>query len=106
MFLDPNGDEHLHGRGHERKEDQRDSSCWTSKSGTQPFSVLRSWPERVSRVVARIEVERVARRVGSGAVRGARTVLSRIALIDVDDEVVNVAAALEPVELRTWTPSI
>jgi predicted nucleic acid-binding protein len=63
--------------------------------------LLRSWPERVSSVMARIEVERVARRIGGGAVRRARTVLSRIALIDLDREVVRVAAATDPPELRT-----
>jgi predicted nucleic acid-binding protein len=63
--------------------------------------LLRSWPERVSSVVARIEVERVARRIGGGAVRRARTVISRIALVDLDRDVVRVAAALDPPELRT-----
>jgi uncharacterized protein len=63
--------------------------------------LLRSWPERVSSVVARIEVERVARRIGGGAVRRARTVLSRIALVELDDDVVEIAAALEPPTLRT-----
>src|SRR6266511_2628442 len=38
-------------------------------------ALLRSWPERVSSVVARIEVERVARRIGAGTIRRARTVL-------------------------------
>jgi len=52
-------------------------------------------------VVARIEVERVARRIGGGAIRRARTVLSRIALVDLDEPVVRVAAALDPAELRT-----
>jgi len=51
--------------------------------------------------VARIEVERVARRLGGGAVRRARSVLSRLALVDLDDDVVQTAAALEPSELRT-----
>jgi predicted nucleic acid-binding protein len=63
--------------------------------------LLRSWPERVSSVVARIEVERVARRIGGGAVRRARTVISRIALVDLDRDVVRVAAALDPPDLRT-----
>ncbi len=63
--------------------------------------LLRSWPERVSSVVARIEVERVARRIGGGAVRRARSVLSRIALVGLDEPVVRVAAALDPPELRT-----
>jgi len=63
--------------------------------------LLRSWPERVSSVVARIEVERVARRIGAGTIRRARTVLSRIALVDLDEDVVQRAAALGPPELRT-----
>jgi predicted nucleic acid-binding protein len=63
--------------------------------------LLRSWPERVSSVVARIEVERVARRMGGGAIRRARTVMSRIALVELDDEVVESASALEPPTLRT-----
>lgn len=62
---------------------------------------LRSWPERVSSVVARIEVERVARRLGGGAIRRARTVMSRIALVEIDDEVVRTAASLDPPTLRT-----
>jgi hypothetical protein len=63
--------------------------------------LLRSWPDRVSSVVARIEVERVARRIGAGAVRRARTVLSRIALVDLDEDVVQRAATLGPMQLRT-----
>jgi uncharacterized protein len=63
--------------------------------------LLRSWPDRVSSVVARIEVERVARRIGDGAVRRARTALSRIALVDLDEDVVHRAATLEPMQLRT-----
>jgi predicted nucleic acid-binding protein len=62
---------------------------------------LRSWPERVSSVVARIEVERVARRIGGGAVRRARSVLTRLALVELDPEVVDRAAKAEPAELRT-----
>lgn len=64
------------------------------------LELLRSWPERVSSIMARIEVERVARRIGGGAVRRARTVLSRIALVDLDEDVVQRAATLDPVELR------
>ena len=63
--------------------------------------LLRSWPERVSSIVARIEVERVAGRIGSAAVRRARSVTSRLALVDVDDDVVRVAGAIGPPELRT-----
>jgi uncharacterized protein len=55
----------------------------------------------VSSVVARIEVERVARQIGGGAVRRARNVLSRIAMVDLDQDVVQSAATLDPAGLRT-----
>lgn len=63
--------------------------------------LLRAWPERVSSVIARIEVERVGRRIGAGAIRRARSVLQRIAVVELDDDVARRAAALEPAELRT-----
>lgn len=63
--------------------------------------VLRSWPERVSSVVAEIEVERIARRIGGGAIRRARSVLARLALVDLDEEVRRSAAVVKPLELRT-----
>src|SRR6266508_3076080 len=61
---------------------------------------LRSWPERVSSVVAEIEVERIGRRLGGGAIRRARSVLARLALVELDTEVRGRAAALWPAELR------
>lgn len=63
--------------------------------------LLRSWPERASSLISRIEVERVARRIGGGSIRRARTVLSRLALVELDDAVIQTAAALDPPELRT-----
>jgi uncharacterized protein len=63
--------------------------------------LLRSWPERLSSAVARIEVERVARRIGGGAIRRARTVMSRIALVELDEDLARAAAELDPPELRT-----
>jgi len=62
---------------------------------------LRSWPERISSVVAEIEVERVGRRLGGGAIRRARSVLARIALVELDEEVRRRAAGLGPAELGT-----
>ena len=59
---------------------------------------LRSWPERVSSVVAEIEVERVGRRLGGGAIRRARSVLARLALVELDTEVRGMAP-LWPAEL-------
>lgn len=61
---------------------------------------LHAWPERVSSVAAEIEMERVARRIGSGAIRRARSVVARLALVDLDKEVRTSAAALRPPELR------
>src|SRR6266542_2137945 len=60
---------------------------------------LRPWPERVSSVVAEIEVEQVARRIGGGAIRRVRSVLARLALVELDTEVRRRAAALWPAEL-------
>jgi hypothetical protein len=62
---------------------------------------LRSWPERVSSVVAEIEVERVGGRLGSGAIRRARSVLARVALIELDEEVRRRVAGPGPAELGT-----
>jgi predicted nucleic acid-binding protein len=62
---------------------------------------LRSWPERVSSVVSEIEVERVGRCLGGGAIRRARSVLARVALVELDEEVRRRAAGLGPAELGT-----
>lgn len=61
--------------------------------------LLTSWPDRVSSVIARIEVERAARRIGGGAIRRARAVLSRVALVDLDGDVVQTATRLNPPQL-------
>ena len=63
--------------------------------------LLRSWPERVSSIVTRIEVEHMARRIGGGAIRRSRTVLSRVALVGLDEDVVQEATSLAPAGLRT-----
>jgi predicted nucleic acid-binding protein len=62
---------------------------------------LRSWPERVSSVLALIEVERVARRIGRGTVDRARTVVSSVGLLGLDGGLVKAAAEIEPATLRT-----
>jgi len=82
-----------------------DSSALVKLVVSEPESralreALRSWPERVSSVAAEIEVERVARRIGGGAIRRARSVLARLALVELSDEVRSSAAALRPPELR------
>lgn len=63
--------------------------------------LLRSWPERASSVISRVEVVRAAARVGGSSVRRARDVLDRIALVELDEAVLERAASLEPTHLRT-----
>lgn len=65
------------------------------------LSLLGAWPERVTSVVARVEVERVARRAGGGALRRSGTVLSRVGLVELDGEAIERAAILDPPILRT-----
>jgi predicted nucleic acid-binding protein len=62
---------------------------------------LRSWPERVSSVIARVEVVRAARRVGLSAARRADAVVARLGLVELDDDVIQRASKLAPPELRT-----
>jgi predicted nucleic acid-binding protein len=63
--------------------------------------LLRSWPERVSSVIARVEVVRAARRIGSRAARLAEEVMDRLTLVELDDAVLQRAATAEPSHLRT-----
>ena len=63
---------------------------------------LIAWPNRVSSVLARIEVLRTSRHVGDIAVtRHARDILTGVHLIRADEGVLAAAAAIEPVRLRT-----
>ena len=55
----------------------------------------------MSSVVALIEVERTAWRIGRSAIARAHLVLPRIALVELDDEVVRTAASIKSAELRT-----
>jgi predicted nucleic acid-binding protein len=63
--------------------------------------LLRAWPERVSSVIARIEVPRAARNVSATAVRRAGAVVARLGLVELGDEVIERAAGLNPPILRT-----
>jgi uncharacterized protein len=67
------------------------------------FEWLAAWPDRMSSIIARVEVLRALRRGGAGelARRRALDVLSRIALIDIDRPVLDAASDLGPPELRT-----
>jgi hypothetical protein len=63
--------------------------------------LLRSWPERVSSVIAAVEVGRATRRVGPSAARRADEVVTRLGLIELDDDVIQRASKLAPPGLRT-----
>lgn len=64
---------------------------------------LSEWPERISSVLARVEVPRAIHRAGteSTARSRAESLLARVGLIRIDEEVLGTAARLEPPELRT-----
>ena len=66
-------------------------------------SFLTGWPERISSVLARVEVLRAVRRAGvrEAMYRRAESVVARIGLVGIDAAVLNLAADLEPQELRT-----
>jgi predicted nucleic acid-binding protein len=62
---------------------------------------LGGWPNRVSSIIAEVEVLRVARTVGDTVVtHHARDVLARIHLIRLEDAVRTAAATIEPPALR------
>jgi predicted nucleic acid-binding protein len=63
---------------------------------------MRQWPDRVSSVIARIEVGRAARRIGGSTVQTrARAVLAGVDLVRLDDSLVTLAAHMEPATLRS-----
>lgn len=58
---------------------------------------IRAWPQRVSSVVAAVEVARAARRLGKPETAArAETVLRRVELLDLDHMIVRLATTLEP----------
>ncbi len=62
---------------------------------------LRRHPIRVSSALARVEVLRAVRLHGEAAIAHARAVLGRIVLIGIGDEVLDRAASLDGVVLRS-----
>ena len=64
---------------------------------------LTGWPERISSVLARVEVLRAVRRAGveEATHRRAESVVARIGLVGIDAAVLRVAADLDPRELGT-----
>lgn len=66
------------------------------------FEWLATRAERVSSVVARVEVPRALRRTGAapGVRRRAEDVLDRLALLPLERSIVDTAAALDPPRMR------
>lgn len=62
---------------------------------------LRRHPSRVSSALARVEVLRAVRPHGEAATVFARSVLGRMALLGIDDEVLDRAARLDGAALRS-----
>lgn len=62
---------------------------------------LGRWERHVSSAVARVEVVRACGRVDSRARKVAEQVVRALDLISVDDDLLDEAARLEPVELRS-----
>ena len=67
------------------------------------MAFLAQWPERVTSSLARVEVSRAVKRAGADARvrRRAARVLARVAMMNIDEPVVAMAARLGPPELRT-----
>ena len=66
------------------------------------FGLLKQWPDRISSVLARVEVLRSLRRATAPPTdyqRGEQ-VLARLALVRIDDAILATAAALDPSHLR------
>jgi predicted nucleic acid-binding protein len=64
-------------------------------------SVLRRWEVRASSVLLRVEALRTCARYGPDRLADARLGLIGMVMIDVDDSVIDEAAALRPLALRS-----
>ena len=65
--------------------------------------ILSLWPERFSSALTRVEVLRAVRQAGVGrsTYERAENVVARVGLVDVDERVLNLAARIDPPELRS-----
>lgn len=62
---------------------------------------LRGTERQVSSYLAIVEVMRAVRHLGPAAIRQAGEILRRIALISIDESLLNQAASLDPPNIRT-----
>jgi uncharacterized protein len=67
------------------------------------FGFVRRYEERLSSVLARVEVHRAVRRAGGSAAqrRRADRVLARVALVRLDEPIIVMASKLRPTDLRS-----
>ena len=65
------------------------------------YRYLAGRPNRVSSVLARVEVPRAARRHGNAAIDRARLLLARIGLLRLDDALLDAAGEIELTGLRS-----
>jgi predicted nucleic acid-binding protein len=67
------------------------------------FGLVRRYEERLSSVLARVEVHRAVRRAGGSAAqrRRADRVLARVALVRLDEPIIAMASQLRPTDLRS-----
>lgn len=67
------------------------------------FDFVRRYGERLSSVLARVEVQRAVRRAKGSAAerRRADRVLARVALVRIDDPIIAMASQLRPIDLRS-----
>jgi uncharacterized protein len=67
------------------------------------FDFVQQYGERLSSVLARVEVHRAVRRAGGSAAerRRADRVLARVALVRIDDPIIAMASQLRPIDLRS-----
>ena len=62
---------------------------------------LTRWPEQASSALARVEVIRVGRTLGEEVLAAARLVLNDLRLVRLSDELLDAAALIEPLPLRS-----
>lgn len=73
----------------------------TETESTALRRYLRAEPRRASCALARVEVIRAVRPHGAAAVTRARRLLRRLDLVQIDDELLDTAAALDPGIVRS-----
>ncbi len=77
--------------------------AWTENESSSLNKMLAGWPDRVSSELSHVEVIRAAHRVSTEPAvhRRAREVIAAVNLLAISGEVLELAAAVEPNQLRS-----